>query len=165
MAMQRPCQRVCEIASTPQETPWMGRPRPRGHLFFFFSTGRSPADDPTYHPLRPELAGLSISNPGPPLDFAGEPPPPPVISSEGIIARDITDQFFAAAGSKSVWSSPPTLHRADAVLPPSQPWPPASWSRMTTSPCSSPSGLLRCARPPPSGKDPFPPALSAERAG
>ncbi|KXX81657.1 N-alpha-acetyltransferase 35, NatC auxiliary subunit [Madurella mycetomatis] len=45
-----------------------------------------------------EFVGLSINNPASPLDAFGEPPPP-MISSEGIIAIDITQKFVSAAAT------------------------------------------------------------------
>jgi hypothetical protein len=53
-----------------------------------------------------ELAGLSISNPEPGPHFdAFEQPPPPRISSEGIVAQDITQRFRSAAAGKPRFKS------------------------------------------------------------
>lgn len=63
----------------------------------------------------PEFVGLSISNPASPLDAFGEPPPP-MVSSEGIIALDITQKFVSAAASRlSAWPIPasPSPRHAD----------------------------------------------------
>jgi hypothetical protein len=44
---------------------------------------------------------LNINNPNPGPHFdAFEDPPPPMLSSEGIVAQDITQKFLAAAASK-----------------------------------------------------------------
>ncbi|KAL2017785.1 hypothetical protein VTK56DRAFT_1648 [Thermocarpiscus australiensis] len=48
--------------------------------------------------LSKDFAGLSVSNPGLPFDTPEEPPPP-MISSEGIIALDITRKFLSAAAT------------------------------------------------------------------
>lgn len=42
---------------------------------------------------------INNPNPGPHFGDAFEAPPPPMISSEGIIAQDITQKFLAAATS------------------------------------------------------------------
>lgn len=44
--------------------------------------------------------GISNPNPGPYFDDAFEEPPPPMISSEGLVVRDITQEFLSAAASK-----------------------------------------------------------------
>ncbi len=44
---------------------------------------------------------LNLDHPNPGLHFNSfEEPPPPMISSEGIIAHDITQKFFSAAASR-----------------------------------------------------------------
>jgi hypothetical protein len=53
---------------------------------------------------------LSINNPGPGPHFdAFEQPPPPRISSEGIVAQDITERFRSAAAGMSTLSTPKLL--------------------------------------------------------
>ena len=96
-------------------------------------------------PLK-ELMDLNITNPnpGPHFDAFGDPPPP-MISSEGIIAQDITQKFRAAAASSS--TSLVVLlgsTHADDSRRLQQPWSPASSSRMATLLCSSRWGPLRC---------------------
>ena len=45
----------------------------------------------------PEFTGLSINH----HDYApDEQPPPPMISSEGVVATDITEKFLSAAASE-----------------------------------------------------------------
>lgn len=46
-----------------------------------------------------DFGDLNINNHGMNFDFLNEPPPPPMISSEGIVALDITQEFRSAAAS------------------------------------------------------------------
>ena len=46
-----------------------------------------------------DFGDLNINNHGMNFDFLDEPPPPPMISSEGIVALDITQEFRSAAAS------------------------------------------------------------------
>ena len=48
-------------------------------------------------PFPTEFTGLSINHPS----YDVEEPPPPMISSDGILAVDITEKFNAAAASES----------------------------------------------------------------
>jgi hypothetical protein len=48
---------------------------------------------------------INNPNPGPHFDAFGDPPPP-MISSEGIIAQDITQKFRAAAAGSSTSPAP-----------------------------------------------------------
>ena len=86
---------------------------------------------------------INNPNPGPHFDAFGDPPPP-MISSEGIIAQDITQRFRSAAASSSTSLVLLGSTHADDSYSLQQPWSPASSSKMAILLCSSPWGPLRC---------------------
>ena len=55
------------------------------------------------------MADLDIDNRKMPFEFLGEPPPAPKITSEGIVAQDITEEFLSAASSMSSFHPVPPL--------------------------------------------------------
>jgi hypothetical protein len=85
---------------------------------------------------------INNPNPGPHFDAFGEPPAR-LVSSEGIIAQDVTQKFRTAAASLSTSLVLLGSTHADDSHRLQQPWSPASSSRMAILLCSSPWGPLR----------------------